>query len=137
MVELTVFYDGGCSLCRASVARVHRFDSRHRIEFLNLHDPSSQTRFPQIDREVVMRWMQAVDTRGHVWSGADAWAHMGLLLPGWNLVAWILLIPGARWIAAKAYAWFARNRYRWNRDLCADGTCSLHLPQDSSSKQKL
>jgi predicted DCC family thiol-disulfide oxidoreductase YuxK len=134
MVNLTVLYDGSCSLCRASVARVQVFDSRRRIEFLSLHDPSAQTRFPQIDREVAMRWMQAVDARGRVWSGADAWARMGLLLPGWNLLAWILLIPGVRWIAAKIYAWVARNRYRWNGDLCADGTCSLHLPEDSSSK---
>lgn len=81
-----------------------------------------------------MRWMQAVDARGHVWSGADAWAHIGMHLPGWNLLAWVLLIPGVRWIAAKVYAWIARNRYRWNRNLCADGTCALHLPEDSSNK---
>lgn len=134
MSELTVLYDGSCSLCRASVARVQRFDSRRRIEFLDLYDPSASMRFPQIDREVAMRWMQAVDARGHVWSGADAWAHIGMHLPGWNLLAWVLLIPGVRWIAAKVYAWIARNRYRWNRNLCADGTCALHLPEDSSNK---
>ena len=133
MAELTVLYDGGCSLCRASVARVQRFDSHQRITFLSLHDPSSQTRFPQIDRELAMRSMQAVDTRGRVWSGADAWARIGLLLPGWNVLAWILLIPGIHWMAAKIYAWVARNRYRWNRDLCADGTCSVHLPEDTST----
>jgi predicted DCC family thiol-disulfide oxidoreductase YuxK len=133
MAELTVLYDGGCSLCRASVARVQRFDSHQRIEFLSLDDPSSRTRFPQIDREVAIRSMQGVDTRGRVWSGADAWARIGLLLPGWNWLAWILLIPGIHWIAAKIYAWVARNRYRWNRDLCADGTCSVHLPEDPST----
>ena len=131
MPQLTVLYDGGCSLCRASVTRVRRFDARRRIEFLDLHDPSAQTRFPQIDRKVAMRWMQAVDTRGRVWSGADAWARIGLLLPGWNLLAWMLLIPGIHWIAAKVYSWIARNRYRWNREVCADGTCSLHLPGES------
>ena len=134
MAELAVLYDGNCSLCRASVARVQRFDRRQRIEFLSLHDPSAQTRFPQIDREVAMRWMQAMDARGRIFSGADAWARIGMLLPGWNLLAWILFIPGIHWIAARIYAWVARNRYRWNRDLCADGTCSLHLPGDSSSK---
>ncbi|HKE09014.1 MAG TPA: DUF393 domain-containing protein [Candidatus Acidoferrum sp.] len=134
MAELTVLYDGSCSLCRASVTRVERFDHRRRIEFLSLHDPSAQVRFPQIDREVAMRWMQAVDARGRISSGADAWARIGMLLPGWNLLARILLIPGIHWIAARIYAWVARNRYRWNRDLCADGTCSLHLPGDSSSK---
>lgn len=132
VVDLTVLYDGNCSLCRASVARVQRFDRGLRVEFLDLHEPSAQKRFPQVDREVAMRWMQAVDVQGRITSGADAWARIGMLLPGWNLLAWLLFIPGIRWIAARIYAWVARNRYRWNRDLCADGTCSLHLPEDSS-----
>lgn len=135
MAELTVLYDGSCGLCRASVARVRPFDRRGRVEFLDLQDLSTEKRFPQIDREIAMRWMQAVDAHGRVWSGTDAWAHIGQLLPGWNLLAWILLVPGIRWIAAKIYMWIARNRYRWNRDLCADGTCSLHLPGESSVKR--
>ena len=132
--QLTVLYDGGCSLCRASVARVQEFDEQRRIAFLDVHDPAVKARYREIDPEIAMRWMQAVDTRGHVSSGVDAWARMGLLLPGWKLVAWVLLLPGVHWIAAKVYGWVARNRYRWNRDLCADGTCSIHLPPDSSPK---
>jgi predicted DCC family thiol-disulfide oxidoreductase YuxK len=138
MPDLTVLYDGSCSLCRASVARVRPFDRRRCIEFLDLHDPSVQQRFPQVDREIALRWMQAVDAQGRVWSGSEAWARIGFLLPGWNLVAWILLVPGVRWLAAKIYAWIARNRYRWNRELCSDGTCSLHIPgnPDSASQPR-
>ena len=134
MPEITVLYDGNCSLCRASVERLRRFDTRQRVELLDLHDPTSQTRFPQIDREAAMRWMQAVDAQGRVSSGAEAWTHIGLLLPGWNLLAWLLLVPGIRWLAAKIYSWIARNRYRWNSSACADGTCSLHLPDAPSAK---
>jgi predicted DCC family thiol-disulfide oxidoreductase YuxK len=134
MAKLTVLYDGSCSFCRASVARLKHFDSRGCIEALDLHDPAAQSRFPEIDREQAMRSMQAVDSLGHVWSGAEAWAHMGLLLPGWKWIAWLLLVPGIRWLAAKAYAWIARNRYRWNSSLCEDGTCSLHVPPAPTSK---
>jgi len=134
MAELTVLFDGSCSLCRTSVERLRHFDARRRIELLDLHDPAALLRFPQIDREAALRWMQAVDTHGNVWNGADAWAHIGLLLPGWNLLARLLLLPGLHWVAQKIYAWIARNRYRWNRSLCSDGTCSLHIPGSSSSK---
>jgi len=75
-----------------------------------------------------MRLMQAVDSNGHVFGGVDAWARIGSLLPGWNLIAGILLVPGIHWLAARIYAWVARNRYRWNRVACADGTCSFHIP---------
>ena len=131
MSRLTVLFDGSCSLCRASVARVRRFDHRQRIEFLDLHDPQAALRFPQVNREEAMRLMQAVDSNGHIFAGVEAWARIGRLLPGWNLLAWILLVPFIHWLAAKIYAWIARNRYRWNRAACADGTCGVHIPVNS------
>jgi predicted DCC family thiol-disulfide oxidoreductase YuxK len=100
MTDLTVLYDGSCSLCRASVNRVRPFDTRGRIEFLDLHDPSVVTRFPQVDREAALRLMQAVDVGGRVWTGVDAWTRIGRLLPFWNLVAWLLLVPGVHAAAA-------------------------------------
>jgi predicted DCC family thiol-disulfide oxidoreductase YuxK len=134
MADLTVLFDGSCTLCRASADRVRRFDSRGRIELLDLHDPSAMQRFPQINREEAMKWMQAVDPQGRVAGGADAWARIGALLPGWNLLAWILLVPGIRWLAAKIYAWIARNRYRWNRAICDDGSCALHVEKEPSPR---
>jgi predicted DCC family thiol-disulfide oxidoreductase YuxK len=132
--DLTILYDGQCSLCRASVARVRRMDSQHRVELLDLHDPSVPQRFPQVDREIAMRWMQAVDMQKRVFSGVDAWAQIGRRLPGWNLLAWLLLVPGVHWLATKIYSWVARNRYRWNREACADGTCAVHLPNSPDAR---
>jgi predicted DCC family thiol-disulfide oxidoreductase YuxK len=131
VAELTVLYDGACNLCRVSVARVRRMDPRGRIELLDLHDVSVPARFPQVDINEAMRLMQAVDPRGRVYSGADAWARIGLSLPGWKLAAWLLLVPGIHFAAEHLYAWVARNRYRWNRELCEDGTCALHVEQRS------
>jgi len=74
-----------------------------------------------------MRLMQAVDTQGCVYSGADAWARIGLTLPGWKLVAWLLLVPGIHFLAQQLYGLVARNRYRWNREACEDGTCAIHM----------
>jgi predicted DCC family thiol-disulfide oxidoreductase YuxK len=132
--DLTILYDGQCSLCRASVERVRRRDAQHRVELLDLHDPSVSQRFPQINREMAMRWMQAVDARKRVFSGVDAWAQIGRRLPGWKLLAWLLPVPGIHWLAAKTYAWVARNRYRWNREACADGTCAVHLPNPPDTR---
>ena len=136
MPELTVLYDGACNLCRASVARVRRMDPRARIELLDLHDASVAARFPQVNLDEAMRLIQAVDPCGRVYSGADAWAHIGLVLPGWKLVAWLLLVPGIHIVAQHLYAWVARNRYRWNRELCEDGTCALHAKQSSTPQKE-
>jgi len=131
MAHLTVLFDGTCNLCRGSAERARRFDKAQRIEFLDLHNPAVQERFPQVNREEALRLMQAVDANGKVFSGSDAWAQIGGLLPGWKFVAWILLIPGIRWIARRVYGWIARNRYRWNRAVCDDGTCSPHVEKKS------
>jgi predicted DCC family thiol-disulfide oxidoreductase YuxK len=126
MAALTVLYDGNCGLCRASVARLRKIDRGSRIKIMDLHEPSAAARFPQVNREEAMRLMQAVDPNGKVYSGVDAWARIGLTLPGWKLLAWLLLVPGIHFIAGRIYSWIARNRYRWNRELCADGSCTIH-----------
>ncbi|HEY6387368.1 MAG TPA: DUF393 domain-containing protein [Candidatus Acidoferrum sp.] len=136
MAELTVLYDGACNLCRASMSRVRRMDPGALIELLDLRDTSVPARFPQVNLDEAMRLMQAVDPRGCVYSGADAWARIGLELPGWKLAAWLLLVPGIHFIAKRAYGWIARNRYRWNRELCEDGTCALHVDHSSAPKEK-
>lgn len=123
---LTILYDGDCALCRASAARVRRMDRGGRIDLINLNEPDTATRFPQVNREEALRWMVAVDRHGRIFTGADAWARIGLTLPGWNLLAWVLLVPGIHFVAKQFYAWVARNRYRWNATLCADGSCALH-----------
>lgn len=135
MAELVVLYDGACNLCRASVARVRRMDPRGRIELVDLHDAGVPVRFPQVNIDEAMRLMQAVDSCGRVYSGADAWARIGLALPGWKWIAWLLLVPGIHFVAQRFYGWVARNRYRWNRELCEDGTCALHVKQTSRGQK--
>ena len=134
MPKFTLLFDGACGLCRASIARVRRLDRRGHIELLDLHDPEAPRRFPQVNREEAMRLMQAVDSQGRVYSGVDAWARIGMSLPGWKYLAWALMIPGIRFAAAKVYAWVARNRYRWNQAACADGSCAAHAGSSRSTK---
>lgn len=131
MAELTVLFDGSCNLCRGSAARVGRYDRKKRIEFLDVNDPTVLKRLPQVKREEALLWMQAIDSSGKVFSGSDAWARIGGQLPGWKWVAWVLVVPGIHWLARKLYAWVARNRYRWNRTICEDGTCRQHLEKRS------
>lgn len=126
MAHLTVLYDGQCALCRASVARAQRFSRDDAIEFLDLHAPEAATRFPQVDRAQAMAAMTVVDPRGRTFGGVDAWIQITSLFPGWRAAGFLLRVPGIHFLAARVYAWIARNRYRWNRDACSGASCSLH-----------
>ncbi len=121
-----MLFDGACPLCRASAEGVRRRDPAGRVELVDLHEAGVSERFPGINSAEAMRLMQAVDRRGRIYSGVDAWARVGLSLPRWKWLAWLLLVPGIHLVAAQIYGWVARNRYRWNRDACADGSCALH-----------
>lgn len=120
---LTLLYDGECELCRRSAARLRRADRRGALELLDLNDPAASARFPQVHWERARALMQAVDERGRVYSGAEAWSRAGDRLPGWRRLAWILRLPVLRALAAVVYAWIARNRYRWHPRVCAGESC--------------
>lgn len=123
---VTVLYDGGCALCRASADRLRHADSRRALELLDLRQAAASGRFPQIEWERARALMQAVDDTGRVYSGVDAWTRAARELPRWRWLAAALPLPGVHWVAARVYAWIARNRYRWNRQRCADGDCRIH-----------
>jgi hypothetical protein len=66
-------------------------------------------------------------------STTPAWARIGLTLPGRKLIAWLFLVPGIHFAAQHFYAWVARSRCRSNRELCQDGTSTLHSEQPANS----
>lgn len=123
---VSVLFDGQCALCRASADRLRRADRRHALALLDLNDPAVLGRFPQVDPARARALMQAVDAQGRVFSGVDAWILAARELPRWRWLPPLLRLPGVHGFAARVYAWVARNRYRWNRAQCADGSCRLH-----------
>lgn len=120
---LVVLYDGQCRLCSGTAGRLRRLDRHQHLELIDLHDPGVAQRFPGMDLDRALQEIQAVDARGRVYSGVDAFARIGALLPGWRWVAWLPRLPGLHAIAVLTYRWVARNRYRWNRNACPEGTC--------------
>lgn len=122
---LTVLYDAECQLCRGAAARLRRLDRWNQIELIPVQDDSVPRRFPALDRQRALTAMAAIDARGIVF-GVDAYARIGALLPRWRRVAWLLRVPGLHALAAAAYSAVARNRYRWNREACADTACRRH-----------
>lgn len=117
---LTVFYDGSCGLCQATVAWALARDHDRALAPLPYQSPEAQVRLgPERARKAAEEL--------HVWSeadgvrvGADAIAAMLKRLPGWRWAGALLGWGPVRAIARPVYRAIAARRAGWR-------TCSLPL----------
>ncbi len=77
MTKLTVWFDGGCPLCRREIAVMRQLDRRHAIDFINLD--SGDIDCP-VDRADLLRRFHARED-GQLVSGAAAFAAMWRAIP--------------------------------------------------------
>src|SRR4051812_774393 len=84
--QLHVLFDGDCGFCRFWVER-WRGDAREPARF----EPFQQAagRYPEIPLSAFDEAVQAVDTDGKVYSGADAVFRL-LRKSRWHWIAWIM-----------------------------------------------
>lgn len=105
----TLIYDGECGLCRASVARVQRWDRERRLALVPFQDGARVAAFG-IPLPALAAAMHLVLPDGRVFTGADAAPEILRLLPGKRWMAVVFRIPGVRPVARRVYAWIARRR---------------------------
>jgi predicted DCC family thiol-disulfide oxidoreductase YuxK len=121
-----VIYDGHCRICTAQIERIARWDTRGELAFLSLHDEEVYRRYPDLKHDDLMQQMVVVDPSGRRHWGAAALRQLSRRIPRlWWLVP-LLHLPGTLPLWQWGYNQIARNRYRFNRHQCDDGTCSLH-----------
>lgn len=78
MAQVTVWYDGGCPLCRREIAAMRRLDRRGRIAFVDV-DWDGEGVCP-IDRAELLARFHACED-GRIVSGAAAFAAMWRAIP--------------------------------------------------------
>lgn len=121
-----ILYDGWCSLCTKSAAKLRKLDNnRALIELVDLREHPSLIEQHHLDPAQVRRVMHAITPDGTVLTAIDALAHaMTKLGRGW-LISWTRL-PILRQITDRLYLILADNRHGWfSRHRCTDGSCEI------------
>jgi predicted DCC family thiol-disulfide oxidoreductase YuxK len=77
MAQVTVWFDGGCPLCRREIALMRRLDRRGAIDFV---DVASEDAVCPTDREALLARFHARED-GVILSGAAAFAAMWRAIP--------------------------------------------------------
>jgi predicted DCC family thiol-disulfide oxidoreductase YuxK len=107
-----VIFDGTCGVCSWIVRALARRDRAGRLRFV----PSAaagELVGGQISRELLEETMVAIDpATGRHWGRSAAVGQIARCLPFGRPFAWLIGLPGVRWLADVLYDAFARRRSR-------------------------
>jgi 3-demethoxyubiquinol 3-hydroxylase len=105
---LTVFYDGGCPLCRREIGL---YQGLCATEAVRWHDVHAQAPDPAVlSSAQAMARFHVRDAQGQLFSGAAAFVVLWRALPGWRWLARVAALPGALPLMEWSYRGFLRVR---------------------------
>lgn len=102
--DLTVYYDGGCPLCRAEIGVYRNNDGAEDIEFVDITNTSDLGE--DLDPEDAAARFHVRKADGSLVSGAEGFVEIWMRLPGWRWLAAMSKIPGMLWLMEGAYRAF-------------------------------
>ncbi|MEF2550440.1 DUF393 domain-containing protein [Aurantimonas sp. A2-1-M11] len=108
MSDLTVWYDGGCPLCRREIALMQRLDTAQAIRFVDVDSEGADC---PIDRGALLARFHARED-GHVLSGAAAFAAMWRAIPRLRPLGLAARNRFVLWALERLYRQFLRIRPR-------------------------
>lgn len=135
----TVYYDGACPLCRGEMALLMRRNAAGLLTFVDIAAPGFDPAPLGVDLAALSSLMHVRTPDGGWLIGIPAFELM-YAATGFGRVARWLRRPWIARLAASAYPWVVRNRYRLPHALvhgflrvqdrahplpCADGSCRL------------
>lgn len=109
--QVTVWYDGGCPLCRREIAWLRRLDRRGAVAFVEI----GGERDCPVDRAELLARFHAREADGPMLSGAAAFAAMWRALPLLRTFGLAARAPAVLWILERGYRLFLRLRPRLQR----------------------
>lgn len=105
MAKTTIYYDGGCPLCRAEISHYARKDRYGALHMVDVAD--SATPLPEgTDRATLLRRFHVVTSDDGLVSGAAAFVAIWRVLPGWRRLAGLARVPGVTLALEGAYRLF-------------------------------
>jgi predicted DCC family thiol-disulfide oxidoreductase YuxK len=111
VVELTIFYDGGCPLCAAEISHIQRLDTDKKMAFEDIYAPHFSKRFPHIDQQQADLILHGEWKNGGMIYGLDVTYHSWALVGKGHWVA-VFRWPFFKQVANIGYRFFARYRHR-------------------------
>ncbi|MBB4313884.1 thiol-disulfide oxidoreductase DCC family protein [Roseospira marina] len=115
---LTTYYNGACPVCRTEIQHYQKVDARHDVG-LGWHDVSQGNgglAIFGIAGDAATRRLYAIDDKGQLHAGVDAFIAVWRHLPGYRWIARLIALPGLHAVAVAVYEGIlAPLLFQWNR----------------------
>lgn len=112
-LEATVFYDGGCPLCRAEILTYQNAQGGERVRWVDASVCRESDFGEGLSRQHALARLHVRQANGHLVSGARAFLVIWSALPHWRWLALVAKIPGILPIMEWSYGAFLKLRRLW------------------------
>lgn len=120
--RLTVYYDGGCPLCRREIGFYQRQPGAEDINWVNLVAADPESLGDDLDYDAAMARFHVRRPDGRLASGALGFALMWQHLPRLRLPGRIAALPGIVHVLELGYRLVLRVRKLWRKP---DAVCEV------------
>jgi predicted DCC family thiol-disulfide oxidoreductase YuxK len=104
--DLTVFFDGGCPLCRSEIGLYRNCAGADRVAFVDVAAAEAGDVAQGLGKTSALARFHVQTADGQLHSGAAGFAQLWLTLPGWRWLGRITMLPVIRTVAEIAYRGF-------------------------------
>ena len=111
----TVYFDGGCPLCRAEIATYQKSPGGSDIHWCDVTQSPPSDLGPDLDAETALKRFHVRTADGHLLSGAAGFVEVWRHLKNWRWLAHFARIPGMLFVMERSYLLFLRLRPLWRR----------------------
>ena len=116
---LTLYYDGGCPVCKREIGFYQRRRGADRIDWVNLAQCGDEELGEDLSRDAAYARLHGRKPDGQLVSGARAFAALWQALPAFRLAGRVAALPGLVHLLDWGYRGFLRMRRLWRKDAAA------------------
>ncbi len=118
---LTVFFDGGCPLCRREIEHYRKLKARKPIQWIDITQPHAPLADYGVEQDSAMRRFHVLDDHGRFHIGAHGFVTLWAQLPYYRYLASLVRTLSVVPLLDQVYARFAD--WHFGRR-CRDGLCT-------------
>ena len=108
---ITVFYDDRCRLCTREIAFYQKLSSPEVLVWAGISSSAKKLAFYQIATVDALMLLHAIDSKGRIHKGVDAFILLWRHLPWFKWLSRVASIPGIYHALGMSYKVFAHYRF--------------------------